>query len=131
MTKGKLLNLLVQEIRRRNYSYSTEKTYRQWVIRYVRYHNMNHPNALGADDIVAYLNHLANIENVAASTQNQALSALIFNTNQNIHQNRCDKRGLKLQLYSAHYPAPRHRGTKDFLVLRVGQVHYAHINCSG
>lgn len=78
MRKRKLLDQIKREIRRRNYSYSTEKTYCQWVVRYVRFHNLTHPRKLGNDDIVRYLNYLANELNLAASTQNQALSALIF-----------------------------------------------------
>lgn len=78
MGKRKLLDLIKREIRRRNYSYSTEKTYCQWVVRYVRYHNLTHPRELGNRDIVKYLNYLANECNLAASTQNQALSALVF-----------------------------------------------------
>lgn len=78
MSKRKLLDRIKREIRRRNYSYSTEKTYCQWVVRYVRFHKLTHPRDLGSDDIVRYLNYLANDCNLAASTQNQALSALIF-----------------------------------------------------
>jgi len=78
MGKYKLLDRIKREVRRRNYSYSTEKSYCQWVVRYVRYHNLTHPRDLGNRDIVKYLNYLANECNLAASTQNQALSALIF-----------------------------------------------------
>jgi integron integrase len=76
--KKKLLDQLKEEIRRRNYSLSTEKTYSQWVVRYVRYHNYTHPESLNENDVVKYLNYLANDLNVAASTQNQALSAIVF-----------------------------------------------------
>ncbi|MDZ7754847.1 integron integrase [Rhodohalobacter sp.] len=78
MGEYKLLDRIKREVRRRNYSYSTEKSYCQWVVRYVRYHNLTHPRDLGNRDIVRYLNYLANDCNLAASTQNQALSALIF-----------------------------------------------------
>lgn len=78
MKKKKLIDQLKEEIRRRNYSYSTEKTYSQWIIRFVRFHNLTHPSELYEKDIVVYLNYLANQRNVAASTQNQALSAIIF-----------------------------------------------------
>jgi len=76
--KKKLLTQLKEEIRRRNYSYSTEKTYSQWIVRFVRFHNYSHPESLNEDDVVSYLNYLANDMNVAASTQNQALSAIVF-----------------------------------------------------
>ncbi|HMB16567.1 MAG TPA: integron integrase [Pelovirga sp.] len=78
MSKRKLLDQIRREIRRRNYSYSTEKSYCQWVVRYVRFHKLSHPRDLGNQDIVRYLNYLANECNLAASTQNQALSALVF-----------------------------------------------------
>jgi integron integrase len=78
MKKKKILDQLKDEIRRRNYSYSTEKNYSLWVIRYVRYHNLQHPLKLHEKDIVEFLNHLANELNLAASTQNQALSAIVF-----------------------------------------------------
>lgn len=78
MKKKKLIDQLKEEIRRRNYSYSTEKTYSQWIVRFVRFHNLTHPSELNEKDVVAYLNYLASKRNVAASTQNQALSAIIF-----------------------------------------------------
>lgn len=78
MKKKKILDQLKDEIRRRNYSYSTEKNYSRWIIRFVRYHNLTHPLKLNEKDIVVFLNHLANDLNVAASTQNQALSAIVF-----------------------------------------------------
>lgn len=78
MKKKKLLDRLKEEIRRRNYSYNTEKVYCQWVVRFVHYHNLKHPAVLQQTDVVRYLNYLANELNVAASTQNQALSAIVF-----------------------------------------------------
>jgi len=78
MKEKKILTRLKEEIRRRNYSYSTEKTYSQWIVRFVRYHNLTHPKFLKEEDVVRFLNHLANDLNVAASTQNQALSAIVF-----------------------------------------------------
>ncbi|MGF1669704.1 MAG: integron integrase, partial [Balneolaceae bacterium] len=74
----KLLERVRREIRRRNYSYSTEKIYSDWIKRYIRFHNMKHPENLNHMDIVKFLNHLALNENVAASTQNQALCSLVF-----------------------------------------------------
>lgn len=78
MKKKKLLVQLKEEIRRRNYSYRTEKTYVQWIIRYVRFHSLKHPAGLNESNVVEFLNDLANKKNVAASTQNQALSAIVF-----------------------------------------------------
>lgn len=78
MNKKKLIPQLKEEIRRRNYSYSTEKSYSSWVVRYVRFHKLTHPAKLNEKHVTSFLNHLANELNVAASTQNQALSALVF-----------------------------------------------------
>lgn len=78
MGKSVLLERVRQEIRRRNYSYRTEQSYIGWIVRYVRFHGTTHPDDLGDKDIEKFLNHLANNEHVAASTQNQALSALVF-----------------------------------------------------
>jgi integron integrase len=65
-------------IRLKHYSYRTEQTYVQWIRRYILFHNKRHPNQLGVAEIEAFLTHLAVQEHVAASTQNQALSALLF-----------------------------------------------------
>jgi len=78
MAKSKLLQQIRNEIRRRNYSYSTEKSYCSWVVQFVRFHKFTHPRELGEKQISAFLNHLVNDRDVAASTQNQALSALVF-----------------------------------------------------
>jgi len=78
MMKKKLLTRLKEEIHRRNYSHRTEKTYAQWVVRYVRFHGLKHPADLNESHVVDFLNNLANQKNVSASTQNQALSAIVF-----------------------------------------------------
>ncbi|MEX1010745.1 MAG: site-specific integrase [Balneolaceae bacterium] len=74
----KLIDKVRREIRRRNYSYSTEKHYCRWIIRFIRFYQLNHPQNLKEKDIVEFLNHLALSGNVAASTQNQALCAIVF-----------------------------------------------------
>ncbi|MEM8806478.1 MAG: integron integrase, partial [Cyanobacteria bacterium P01_G01_bin.38] len=65
-------------IRLKHYSYRTEQTYVQWIRRYILFHNKRHPKEMGVQEIESFLTHLAVKECVAASTQNQALSALIF-----------------------------------------------------
>jgi integrase len=50
----------------------------QWVRRFILFHNKRHPSEMGGDEVNAFLTHLAVAENVAASTQNQALSAILF-----------------------------------------------------
>lgn len=62
MKKKKLIDQFKEEIRRRNYSYSTEKTYSQWIIRFVRFHNLTHPSELNEkdNDNVVYRNYPVN-----------------------------------------------------------------------
>ena len=74
----KLLDRLRQTCRGRQYSLHTERAYVRWTRRYVHFHDTTHPRDLGAEDVRAFLNHLAAERNVAASTQNQALNALKF-----------------------------------------------------
>lgn len=78
MGKSKLLTSVREEIRRRNYSYKTEQAYISWIRRYIHFNGTVHPLELSDKHVEAFLNYLANEANVAASTQNQALSALVF-----------------------------------------------------
>lgn len=73
-----LLQQLRAAIRRKHYSLRTEQAYRHWVIRFVRFHGMQHPKGLGKSHVEAFLSDLAERQKVAASTQNQALAALLF-----------------------------------------------------
>ena len=74
----KLLDRVRSLMRMRHYSYQTEQTYLKWILRYIRFHNVKHPKEMGAAEVEAFLTHLAVTRNVAASTQNQALAALLF-----------------------------------------------------
>ncbi|WP_457787600.1 integron integrase [Pseudomonas sp. PL-6] len=76
--KPKLLDQLRQQIRVRNYSIRTETVYAEWAKRYIRFHRYRHPAEMGAAEIEAFLTHLAVKRDVSASTQNQALAALLF-----------------------------------------------------
>src|SRR5262245_10610910 len=77
MTK-KLLDQVRDALRTRHYSYRTEETYVDWIRRYILFHHKRHPKDMGTSDIQAFLAHLASERMVAASTQNQALSAILF-----------------------------------------------------
>ncbi|WP_456473422.1 integron integrase [Desulfolithobacter sp.] len=62
-----------------HYSYRTESTYCQWIVRYIKFHGgKTHPRELGAEHVERYLSHLAVKGKVSASTQRQALNALVF-----------------------------------------------------
>ncbi|WP_022834904.1 site-specific integrase [Salisaeta longa] len=72
-----LLDRVRAACRRKGYSYRTEQTYTRWIVRYVKYHDTTHPRHLEKSDVRTYLSYLATERNVAASTQNQALNALV------------------------------------------------------
>jgi integron integrase len=76
--KPKLLDQLREALRSRHYSRRTEQTYCHWVKRFIYFHNVRHPCEMAEPEINAFLTHLAVKEKVSASTQNQALSALLF-----------------------------------------------------
>ena len=73
-----LLDRLAAALRVRHYSPPTEQTYRHWVKRYIFFHHIRHPAEMAEPEINAFLTHLAVREKVSASTQTQALSALLF-----------------------------------------------------
>jgi integron integrase len=78
MPEPKLLNLVRQTARLKHFSLRTERAYTQWAYRFVVHHGKRHPRELGAREIQAFLTWLAVHRNVSASTQNQALCALVF-----------------------------------------------------
>lgn len=67
-----------EAIRTRHYSRRTEEAYVHWIRRYIVFHGKTHPSTMGAREISAFLTWLALRQRVSASTQNQALSALLF-----------------------------------------------------
>jgi len=74
----KLLDRVRERIRFKHYSLRTEDSYVQWIRRFILFHGKRHPAEMGAVEAEAFLTHLAVEGNVAASTQNQARSALLF-----------------------------------------------------
>lgn len=74
----KLLDQVRQKIRFLHYSSKTEHAYIQWIRRYILFHGKRHPKEMGEVELSSFLNYLVNKENVSASTQNQALTAIIF-----------------------------------------------------
>ena len=76
--RQKLLDRVRDAIRTRHYSRRTEQAYVDWIRRYIAFHRMTHPAQLGASDVSQFLTWLAVDRRVSASTQNQALSALLF-----------------------------------------------------
>ena len=74
----KLLDRVRWHLRVKHYSIRTEQAYVDWIRRYILFHRKRHPDEMGEAQVTAFLNHLAINRAVAASTQNQALSALLF-----------------------------------------------------
>lgn len=83
--KKKLLDQVREAIRLKHYSRRTEDAYVNWIKRYILFHHKRHPKDMGVKDIEAFLTHLAVDLNVAASTQNQAYSAILFLYRQVLH----------------------------------------------
>jgi site-specific recombinase XerD len=76
--RTRLLDQVRHRIRLKHYSIRTEQAYVDWIRRYIHFHGKRHPAAMGALEIEAFLTDLAVARNVAAATQNQARSALLF-----------------------------------------------------
>jgi len=74
----RLLDRVREAIRTRHYSRRTERAYAGWIRRFVLFHGKRHPQEMGEAEVTAFLSHLATRRHVSASTQNQALSALLF-----------------------------------------------------
>ncbi|HEX7173691.1 MAG TPA: phage integrase N-terminal SAM-like domain-containing protein [Pyrinomonadaceae bacterium] len=75
---SQLLDRVRGAVRARHYSIRTEEAYLRWIREYILFFNKRHPSELGAPEVGAVVSHLAVQRNVAASTQKQALSALLF-----------------------------------------------------
>jgi integron integrase len=82
----RLLDQVRAQIRLRHYSPRTEKAYVHWIRRFILFHGKRHPLTLGGREVAAFLTHLATAARVSASTQNQALNALVFLYEQVLHR---------------------------------------------
>lgn len=76
--KPRLMDQVRDAIRLRHYSIRTEEAYTQWIRRFILFHNKRHPQDMGEVEVESFLTYLAARKNVAAATQGQALSALLF-----------------------------------------------------
>ncbi len=74
----KLMDQVSDALRTKHYSYRTEQTYKDWIKRYILYHHKRHPKDMAETEIRAFITHLTSDRKVAASTSNQALSAILF-----------------------------------------------------
>jgi integron integrase len=96
-----LIDQLQRALRARHYSRRTEQAYSRWVRRYVRFHGLRHPADMAEPEINAFVTYLAVEEHVSASTQTQALSALLFLYRHVLHR----EVGELHDLVRAHRPA--------------------------
>jgi hypothetical protein len=78
MPSPRLLDQVRERLRVKHYSMRTEDCYLHWIRRFVFFHGTKHPRDMGGAQVEAFLSHLATDARAAASTQNQALSALLF-----------------------------------------------------
>jgi hypothetical protein len=69
----RLMDQVREVLRYHHYSFSTEKSYGAWILKYIRFHNRRHTQDMGRQEIEKFLSHLVIDRNVSASTQNQAL----------------------------------------------------------
>ncbi|MBU6400773.1 MAG: phage integrase N-terminal SAM-like domain-containing protein [Verrucomicrobia bacterium] len=111
--KLKLLDQVSEVMRFKHYSIRTERTYREWIKRYIFFHSKRHPRELGAAEVGRFLSDLAVRHKVAASTQNQAFNALLF-----LYREVLDSRGYT----PTRTPTSVTRITSSILLLRLGEA---------
>jgi integron integrase len=109
----KLLDQVRIAIRLRHYSLQTEKTYVHWIRRFILFHNKRHPKEMGAPEVEAFLTYLAIRLKVSASTQNQALNAIVF----------LYKRVLRQEIGDFSKAVRAKRPTRKPTVLSKGEIH--------
>ena len=117
------LNTIREKIRIKHYSYKTEKAYVEWAERFIRFHGLRHPAQMGRAEVESFLTHLAVQKNVSASTQNQALHALLFMYEHVV--------GVKIEHVepmrakkSTHIPAYLTKDEVKMILARLHGVHY-------
>ena len=122
--KTKLLDDVRARIRARHFSIRTEKTYSSWIKRYIKFHNMTHPKLMGKLEIEQYLTFLATKQQVAASTQNQALSALLFLYRDVLNQPLKDELNIVRASRSNHIPVVFTKDEVHRLLNNLTDIHW-------
>ncbi len=100
----KLLDLVRARIRTKHYSRRTEESYVNWIVKFILFHNKKHPREMGEKEISEFLSHLAAARNVAASTQNQAMCAIVFLYKQILERDVGEFKGLEWAKRPAKLP---------------------------
>ncbi len=88
---AKLMDQVREVLRYHHYAIRTEEAYVKWILKFVRFHGTRHPKEMGKNEIEAFLSHLAINRHVAASTQNQAMNAILFLYREVLHLPMDDK----------------------------------------
>lgn len=102
--RPRILDQLRTALRTRHYSKSTELAYMSWTKRFILFHKMRHPNQLDGSGVAEFLSHLATSEEVSASTQNQALAALLFLYREVLGKDLGRLKGIVRARYKQHLP---------------------------
>ncbi len=88
----RLMDQVREVLRYHHYAYHTEQSYCQWILRYIRFHGGKiHPKELGAQQVERFLSNLTTVGKVSASTQRQALNAIVFLYREVLHKPLDDK----------------------------------------
>lgn len=123
MESPRLLDQVRDAIRVRHYSLRTEASYIQWIKRFILFHNKRHPRDMGEQEITAFLTDLAVSKNVAASTQNQALAAILFLYKEVLHRELDWIDNIIRAKRSVHVPEVLSPEQVRRLLERLGGVH--------
>jgi integron integrase len=110
-----LIDAVRTTIRRLHYSPRTEEAYLHWIRAFIRFHRGRHPRDMGAPEMTAFLNHLAVQRRISASTQNQALCAVVFLYRRVLGLDMPELDGLERARRPEHLPAVLSR--RDVLAL--------------
>lgn len=121
--KSRLLGEMRDILRRGHYSIRTEQAYLDWSKRFILFHGKRHPREMGGAEIAAFLNHLAVQRNVAASTQNQALHALLFLYKKVLGQDELELPGVTAARRPEQLPTVFDRGEIERLFPHLEGVH--------
>jgi site-specific recombinase XerD len=100
---SQFMDALRDKLRLKQYSYKTEQAYLDWTERFIRFHKLRHPKEMGKAEVEGFLTHLAK-SGVSASTQNQALAAILFLYREMLDVTFADIRALRAK-GSTHIPA--------------------------
>lgn len=114
-----LIEAVCNTIRRLHYSPRTEEAYIHWIREFIRFHHRRHPREMGAPEVTTFLNHLAVDRRTSASTQNQALCAIVFLYRRVLEMEVGDLVGLERAQRPDHLPTVLSRDEVNALLARL------------